>query len=386
MNRVNSSVGKTNRQRSWPLQITRPPSSSGRNLAGRARRPLSSRRGVCVPRNTGIHLRPTSRRATHPPAFPTEPHRTPLQCHGQPATHPIEPFVRWITSYQRELPDSDRGRRYSSGLDVNDRHATARTAGGSQRLRRRRRRYNMHDNSGHPEKALPNGARDTGAGGHHSAPPETEPHADVQSVRIAAERIAANIDQVIEGKHDTVRLGVAVLLAEGHLLIEDVPGVGKTKFAKALARSIDCSVRRVQFTPDLLPERRHRRERLQLRGPRLRVQARPGVRQHRRRRRDQPRLAQDAVRPARVHGGAAGHRRRRHLPARVAVPGAGHAEPDRHGGHLPAARGPARPVHRADLDGLPRPARRDRDARRARRARPARVAAAGLGRRARCAR
>ena len=72
-------------------------------------------------------------------------------------------------------------------------------------------------------------------------------------MRIVGDRIAANIDQVIDGKHDIVRLGVAVLLAEGHLLIEDVPGVGKTKFAKALARSIDCSVRRMQFTPDLLP-------------------------------------------------------------------------------------------------------------------------------------
>src|SRR3712207_9286906 len=63
----------------------------------------------------------------------------------------------------------------------------------------------------------------------------------------------ANIEQVIEGKSATVRLALAVLLAEGHLLIEDVPGVGKTTFAKALARSIDCSVRRIQFTPDLLP-------------------------------------------------------------------------------------------------------------------------------------
>src|SRR3712207_2932065 len=63
----------------------------------------------------------------------------------------------------------------------------------------------------------------------------------------------ANIEQVIEGKSATVRLALAVLLAEGHLLIEDVPGVGKTKLAKALARSLDCSVRRIQFTPDLLP-------------------------------------------------------------------------------------------------------------------------------------
>jgi MoxR-like ATPase len=52
---------------------------------------------------------------------------------------------------------------------------------------------------------------------------------------------------------EVVRLALVVLLAEGHLLIEDVPGVGKTMLAKALARSIDCSVRRIQFTPDLLP-------------------------------------------------------------------------------------------------------------------------------------
>ncbi|MFG2042620.1 AAA family ATPase [Dactylosporangium sp. NPDC048998] len=71
--------------------------------------------------------------------------------------------------------------------------------------------------------------------------------------RVATDAIVANIEQVIEGKTATVRLALAVLLAEGHLLIEDVPGVGKTKLAKALARSIDCSVRRIQFTPDLLP-------------------------------------------------------------------------------------------------------------------------------------
>jgi MoxR-like ATPase len=69
----------------------------------------------------------------------------------------------------------------------------------------------------------------------------------------ATDAIVANIEQVIEGKTATVRLALAVMLAEGHLLIEDVPGVGKTKLAKALARSIDCTVRRIQFTPDLLP-------------------------------------------------------------------------------------------------------------------------------------
>ncbi|WP_433469980.1 AAA family ATPase [Spirillospora sp. CA-128828] len=68
-----------------------------------------------------------------------------------------------------------------------------------------------------------------------------------------ANKIRGAVESVIEGKPSVVRLALTVLLAEGHLLIEDVPGVGKTMLAKALARSVDCSVRRVQFTPDLLP-------------------------------------------------------------------------------------------------------------------------------------
>ena len=66
-------------------------------------------------------------------------------------------------------------------------------------------------------------------------------------------RIRTAIETVIEGKADVVELALTVLLAEGHLLIEDVPGVGKTMLAKALARSVDCTVKRIQFTPDLLP-------------------------------------------------------------------------------------------------------------------------------------
>ena len=67
------------------------------------------------------------------------------------------------------------------------------------------------------------------------------------------DRIGVAIQSVIEGKAEAVRLVLTVLLAEGHVLIEDVPGVGKTMLAKALARSVDCSVSRIQFTPDLLP-------------------------------------------------------------------------------------------------------------------------------------
>src|SRR2546429_2739949 len=65
--------------------------------------------------------------------------------------------------------------------------------------------------------------------------------------------IADNIQHVIQGKEHEVKLALVCLVAEGHLLIEDVPGVGKTMLAKSMARSIDCSFRRIQFTPDLLP-------------------------------------------------------------------------------------------------------------------------------------
>jgi MoxR-like ATPase len=66
-------------------------------------------------------------------------------------------------------------------------------------------------------------------------------------------RITESVEHVIQGKSDVVRLCTLAILAEGHILIEDVPGVGKTMLAKALARSLGCSFRRIQFTPDLLP-------------------------------------------------------------------------------------------------------------------------------------
>jgi len=77
--------------------------------------------------------------------------------------------------------------------------------------------------------------------------------AELQEIARVTGLVRGGIEQVIEGKPDVIRTALVVLLAEGHLLIEDVPGVGKTMLSKALARTIDCSVRRIQFTPDLLP-------------------------------------------------------------------------------------------------------------------------------------
>jgi MoxR-like ATPase len=76
---------------------------------------------------------------------------------------------------------------------------------------------------------------------------------DVGQVSRLAERAADNIERVIVGKREVVDLLLVALLCEGHVLIEDVPGTGKTMLAKSVARTLDCSFRRIQFTPDLLP-------------------------------------------------------------------------------------------------------------------------------------
>ncbi len=75
----------------------------------------------------------------------------------------------------------------------------------------------------------------------------------MQQIQNFAQRLVANIEQVILGKHEVIQLTAIGLLAQGHMLIEDVPGVGKTMLARALAKTIGGSFKRIQFTPDMLP-------------------------------------------------------------------------------------------------------------------------------------
>ncbi|MDR1512222.1 MAG: AAA family ATPase, partial [Propionibacteriaceae bacterium] len=84
------------------------------------------------------------------------------------------------------------------------------------------------------------------------APPRRPGPGD-QVVRALAGAIVGQVETVLKGRPEAARLAVVALLSEGHLLIEDVPGVGKTTLAKALAASIDATTGRIQFTPDLMP-------------------------------------------------------------------------------------------------------------------------------------
>jgi MoxR-like ATPase len=81
----------------------------------------------------------------------------------------------------------------------------------------------------------------------------TDTGADFNHFKDSFERITANVERTIQGKGEIVRLALVSLLAEGHVLLEDVPGVGKTMLAKSLAKTLGCTWSRIQFTPDLLP-------------------------------------------------------------------------------------------------------------------------------------
>ena len=133
-----------------------------------------------------------------------------------------------------------------------------------------------------------------------------------------ARRISTNLRRVMHAPDETLELCVLCLLAEGHLIIEDLPGVGKTTLAKALARSVDLSFSRLQFTPDLLPSDVTGVNVFNQRTHEFEFRPGPGLRERPPRRRDQPHVAEDAGRAARGDAGAPGHDRRRHVPPRAA--------------------------------------------------------------------
>ncbi len=80
-----------------------------------------------------------------------------------------------------------------------------------------------------------------------------KPNLNLETAAVTAERLLSNLEQVVLGKRQELRLALMTLMCKGHLLIEDVPGVGKTTLAKSIAKSVGCTFRRIQFTPDLLP-------------------------------------------------------------------------------------------------------------------------------------
>jgi MoxR-like ATPase len=86
-----------------------------------------------------------------------------------------------------------------------------------------------------------------------TTPSEYRVRVPVEPIRELAQRVSANVERVILGKHREVELALIALLCQGHVLIEDVPGTGKTMLARAFAKSLGCTFRRIQFTPDMLP-------------------------------------------------------------------------------------------------------------------------------------
>lgn len=86
-----------------------------------------------------------------------------------------------------------------------------------------------------------------------TTPTEYRMRVQVEPIRALANQVIANVERVIIGKHSEVELALVALLCQGHVLIEDVPGVGKTMLARAFAKSLGCTFRRIQFTPDMLP-------------------------------------------------------------------------------------------------------------------------------------
>ena len=163
----------------------------------------------------------------------------------------------------------------------------------------------------------------------------------------AAHAVLDEVERAVVGKRDVLELVLMGFLADGHVLLDDLPGVAKTLMARSFAAATGLVVPAdpVHTRPAALGH--HRRDAARPAHPDVQLSAGSALRQPRARRRGEPRAGEDPGRVARGDAGATGDRRWHHLSARAAVPRRRDAEPDRVRGHLPAARGPARPIHPA---------------------------------------
>ena len=182
---------------------------------------------------------------------------------------------------------------------------------------------------------------------------------DVQAM---ARRLQESLGTVIVGKEAEIELCIVGLLCRGHLLIEDVPGTGKTLLAKALARSSGCSFERVQFTPDLLPGDVTGVSVYNPQDADVRVPQRTDLRPGAARRRDQSRDPENAIGTARGDGGVAGDRRRHQPSTARSLHGARNPEPDRAGRNVPASGGAGRSLPAQASARIPPGGRGGRDA------------------------
>ena len=173
------------------------------------------------------------------------------------------------------------------------------------------------------------------------------------AIREVAERVKGNINRVIVGKDDVIDLVLVALLSDGHILIEDVPGIGKTTLAKSIARSIGCSFKRIQFTPDVMPSDitginfyNQKQGEFEFRPGPIIANIVLADEINRATPRTQSALL-EAMEERQVTVEGVTH------AAAAPVPGHRDAEPDRAGGHVPAAGGAARPLLHEDQARLP---------------------------------